>query len=348
MVHDGKQIDSDTYKILINTAETFGIDQYKIVWSDTPIEYAYTDPGLYYCMKNGISYGYGVQVAPSEDISTLCPEMKKLVQAEYKQNEFICYRPIIDDDNKANVLEGFDVTDSAYKNSTGIVVMAINEGTDFQGNIEYNVFSSSNWYLVPIEGNEQEIYELNYKETYDLTQTVVEEPKYWFTNTELSPGDKTMPKERFYEFIATAEMLGLENMKFVNSNDIQHYGFAPGLLAFSVSEYKGDAQIIPATDLLIVEPDLLEQYLDAGYTESSAQLRVADDTNPEVHPYYAWIPKELLIIDNDSTSDDHRDIYVFNDVTYELQITINNDLWWMIPTDESGNEILKVWYPLGE
>lgn len=122
------------------------------------------------------------------------------------------------------------------------------------------------------------------------------------------------------------------------------------LLGLYTVDYKGVAQIIPATELLIVEPDLLKQYLDAGYTESSAQLCVADDTNPEVHPYYAWIPKELLIIDNGSTSDDHRDIYVFNDVTYEVQhlfATANNDLWWMIPTDENGNEILKVWYPIG-
>ena len=56
-----------------------------------------------YCGRNGMAYGYGVQIAPSSDVRTICPSFTKLKASEYtSEYEFICYRPVVEEDEEGN------------------------------------------------------------------------------------------------------------------------------------------------------------------------------------------------------------------------------------------------------
>ena len=112
--------------MLINTAKLFGINEYKIVWSDLPVSYGYTDPGLFYCMRQGIAPYYGVQVIPSSEVKTVVPSIRRIDVLNMNHYDYICYRPIVDNDNIDYIEENYDDTEGAVKYD-GKVVMAIED-----------------------------------------------------------------------------------------------------------------------------------------------------------------------------------------------------------------------------
>lgn len=337
LVYEGEQIDQTTYDILIDTAEAFGIDRYKIVWSDHPIEYAYADPGLYYSMKMGVAYGYGVQIAPGAEVKTLCPNMTNLDASYYKFDQFLCYRPIVEDDSQEEVLAGFDVTYGAYKDGD-IVVMDMEDiieperiDTNYMSELlwanEFNPFNFVNWYLVPIDEKGNEIYEMNTNEYTEVKTSF--EPTYWFTNEELLADGRELRREDFYAFLKTAEFFGFSNFKFIYSEDVVYYGFNNGNFGYGFCTPTGTAQIVPGTDITILNPNLYQSYIDSGYSEEEANALVEHWKNST---YIAWIKEELV------------KETVENDILYSGYYVLSN--YYMIPLDENGNEILKLMYPV--
>ena len=330
LVHDGKQIDDATYDILINTAKTFAIDKYKIVWSNTPIEYAYTDPGLFYCMKNGIAYGYGVQVAPGYDVTEICPDMDMSTQCFYEQYELMCYRPLTDDDKLDKVLSGFEVTESAYKEGN-IVVGAIedinipndaNDAFQLKYDNEYNSFNFMNWYLIPLDNNSKEVYSLNVKEAYNVAKSdYMSKTKYWFTNEDLTPDEELVTAEHFYEDLKLAEFFNLANFKYVySSDDVIYYGIYAG------------RQVVKASDYIILKPNLYQELRDEGYNDEVAKNQVEYLCSSDHYLYYRWCLKD------------------WNNANSELVITTDGTKnimsMYMIPLDSNGNESLKILYPI--
>ena len=336
LVHNGEQIYADTYDILINTAKTFGIDKYKIVWSPLPIEYAYTDPGLFYCMKNGIAYGYGVQVVPSYDILTICPDIDMSSECFYEQYEYMCYRPLTVEDNLDKVLASFEVTESAYKEGNIVVgaIEDINPAPNFRGEYteyilselefanEYNAFTFTNWYLIPIDDNSNEVYTLNYKETYnDVRSNCMNKTKYWFTSEDLTPDEELVTKYSFYEDLKMAKFFDFDNYKYVYSPDeVIYYGINSG------------CQIVKASDYIVLKPNLYQEFIDDGCTEEVAKNEVEYLCSTEHYLYYRWHLKD------------------WNDGNSELKIstdfTDNYLEMYMVPLDSNGNEMLKMLYPL--
>lgn len=138
-----------------------------------------------------------------------------------------------------------------------------------------------------------------------------------------------------------AETFNFENVKFVYSEDIQYYAFSGGYASTSwATSQSGAAQVVYATDLVKIEPSIYDQFIESGYSEELTQILVADMMDPKQYPYYAWLLKEFMQYEEDGQPY-NGNVAVFNHNSYNL----NN--WWMIPTDENGNEILKVWYPIG-
>ena len=211
LVHNGEQISDDTYNILLNTAKLFGIDKYEIVWSDHPVEYGYTDPGLFYCMRNGIAYGYGVQVIPGSDVTIVAEGMKKLSANGYKKLNYIAYRPLVEDDNLDYVLKNFSSAEGAYKTDVSVVakIKDIIESDEDKNKDEafylkdldsinaLNSFQFFNWYLIPVDDKGRK-FELNYVEdNYDTTINTEVKSKYWINNNQLTSGGAAIDRITF-------------------------------------------------------------------------------------------------------------------------------------------------------
>jgi len=301
-------------------------------------------------MREGLAYGYGCQLIPSEDISEVCTGMKKLKRSEYtSQYENILWRPLVADDNKENVIAAFDVTNSAYKNDT-VVIAAIddqiirstiningelssNDVYDLYGDNIDNPFNHMNWYLVPIDEGGNQIFSLG--KEFDTSVIATTEIEYWFDNSDLTSGGAPISRHSFEGFIECARALGWKDFTIkyneVDSEPVYYSYVNNGMI--TATTFKGGAvQIIHAAELPNVV-DLETICLRQAYgDEELAQVYYKEFLREDIYPYYYVVLPQFDSRDltgNDfylwSTGDHHRGYYV-------------------IPLDSDGNEIMK---PMG-
>lgn len=225
LVRDGEQIDEETYNILINTAKMFNIEKYKILWGRT-LDYGFVNPGSYYCMEAGMSYGYGVQILPSFEIKNLETGLSDEEIALYKENDYICYRPIVSEDSNEEVLASFDVNSTmAIKTEGGLIVSSIDEiiYPDYVEGVSYsetyneanqeNSFNLEGWYLCPINDSGSYVYNVEYPNEYTDVEPAGS-VNTWFTHEEINPdGQPVLGKDDFYAFQKNAEELGYTSYK---------------------------------------------------------------------------------------------------------------------------------------
>lgn len=301
-------------------------------------------------MREGLAYGYGCQLIPSEDISEVCTGMKKLKRSEYtSQYENILWRPLVADDNSEKVLAAFDLTNSAYKNDT-VLISAIDDQIirstiDINGELSSddvfdlradncdNPFNHMNWYLIPIDKDGNPVYSLGNE--FDTSVTAAAITEYWFDNSVLTSGGAPIPAWSFEAFVNCAKALGWEDFTIryneVDSEPVYYSYVNTGMIA--ASTFSGGAvQIIHAADLPNVV-DLETICLGQAYgDEALAKTYYQEFIREDVYPYYYVVLPQFDSRDltgNDfyiwSTGDHHRGYYV-------------------IPLDRDGNEIMK---PMG-
>ena len=346
LVHDDKQISDETYDILLNTAKLFGIDQYEIIWSDHPVEYGYVDPGLYFCMRNGIAYGYGVQVAPSADVQSVAENMKKLTAAQYKKNDYIAYRPLVAADNLDYVLENYASTDAAYKAEKNVVMKLTNIKEPTTSKDDYahyllelvdanlnNTFEFMNWYLVPIKNNVRNL-ELGYgNNTINTNVSPAVETKYWFSNETLTSGGAPIQKFCFDRYINTAKQLKIDAFKIVY-NDSEtvpvFYSFVVKSADLALPTEKVAVQIVKGNDISEMV-DLMAWCLDiADGNETMAKIRYDEYINAK---RWYWTLKE-----NDSKAKPVEKYAIYSESAFD-----NFKEYIMIPLNKDGSDDLRIY-----
>ena len=337
LIHEGEQIDDDTYNILINTAEMFNIDRYEIIWSHHPIAYAYAAPDAYFCMREGFAYGFGIQLIPSSDISEVCPGMKKLKASTYKMNnDYLAYRPLVAADDTEDVLSSYEVTIDAYKEDK-VIIAGINKiiepdtdpgsslyMSDLEFGNEYNVFNFIGWYLIPIDEEGNQILELNTAE-HNTSVTPAAEIEYWFTNVELEGEVAPIVRWLFNEFVFTARQFNMPDFKVVYNNNHDEpllYGFTRGTNLDLFNLGKGTVQIIPTSEIVNVI-DVEARCVDVADYEYYL--------NEVANPYYY-----VTLGENDRRDLDENAFYIWS----------KNDsynVYFLVPLDEDGNEDLRLY-----
>ena len=344
LVHEGEQIDQNTYDILLNTAKMFNIEKYQIVWSDHPIEYAYADPGLYYCMHNGIAYGYGVQIVSGTDVKGICPTMDNFTASDFEWNQYMCYRPLVEEDNAEKVMMNYEESYGSYRDfETGLVGMMIDDIIEptyiyteyivlLKDENKFNPFEFINWYLIPIDENGEPVYELN-KGEYTVTKTSVVS-NYWWTIEELTPGSIILPRESFYRFVKTMDVYNFEdaNVEFVYSEENVYYAYSDGDIRTDIGKCEIALQMIPTTDLVNLDPNIYQKYIDKGYSETEAK-DIVDDIMRTKHDYYVWTYSDY--VEDNQISQGEELFYITAYRHYPLD-------FYMVILDENGNPVEEI------
>lgn len=350
-------ISEDTYDILMATAKQFGINRFKIEWSDLPVTYGYTDPGLLYCTRNGISYGLGMQVIPGSEVKTVATDMKNMKALAYKKRDYIAYRPIVEEDDRDFILANFASTESGYKSSNGIFVAGIDNITipqnlpgqpqsqfpvTLETENEYNMFEFSNWYLIPIDENGNEILEIGYQNnTFDNTVKPAVETKYWVPNEQLvtdTPGGQVkIKKVAFDGYIRAAKELNIPGIRLVynTTSDPIYYSFVSHhAYAYYIQSDKIGLQTMPGSDILAFEPDLKEKLIKRyGGDEELAQQELEAELNLK---YVFWSLSKHYT-GGDPVLNDYWIYYNWYDNPFK-------DAYIMIPLDENGNDDLRLFW----
>ena len=340
LVHKGEQIEENTYNILLATAELFNIKEYDIIWSPVPIEGAYTDPGAYYCMRNGLAYGYGVQIIDSNNVTKVCPSMKRGPASQFIMDKYAVFRPEVPADSEPRVLESFEVADLCKK-SDGQIVAGLWDLTEVDPSNEFdlewlnrdNSFNFMNWYLIPIKDGEaiDEPYNLG---QYNLSTEPGAEIEYWFTNDEL--GEIIVRRDVFYDYVNTAKQLGIKKFKIEYNDNVKEpiiYSFVDHVGGHSVQYKKHTAyQVIPLADL--------DKVVDVeAWTENSATTKEDLLWTIQSKKYYFWTLRENEI------SDEPIPDYFYTSVLWEyLGDTYDGHV--MIPLTEDGEEDLRLYWPV--
>ena len=315
-----------------------------------------------YCGRNGMAYGYGVQIAPSSDVRTICPSFTKLKASEYtSEYEFICYRPVVEEDEEGEVLENYEEIDLESKSDEFFVVgideiIALDESNIAKSGYE-SEFNSKNptyefnyygWYLVPVDAEGNEVLELNNNAEFSSVKTNVT-TNYYLSDSEIPA---QFNKQDFDAFVKLAEFYGFADIQLVRSTDPQYYAFyndeTPGGDYNTVSPVL--PQLIPGSDILIVRPNLYQEYIDKGYTEIQAQDKVEQATAEMyfiVPIGYAVNPEtgELLTAADDSVAglkgSDIQETTI-KDYQYITTITYTIITNVMYAVDSDGNVIKNI------
>lgn len=316
--------------MLINTAKLFGINEYKIVWSDLPVSYGYTDPGLFYCMRQGIAPYYGVQVIPSSEVKTVVPSSRRIDELNMKHYDYICYRPIVDNDSIDYIEANYDDTEGAIKYD-GKVVMAIEDVVEphngsadshyefelFSLNLD-NSFEFSNWYLIPTENGAEklEIAPANYNTTIQPTKEI----KHWISNEDLTSGEVALTRDEFKSFTNTAEQLNINKFKIVYNNQSSnpiYYGFLADGVASAELRNQVALQVIPTGEIgRLVDVSVREEY---WYTRKLFYWTLIEN-----YAGYTGTEKTKYYVFHWSGLDQYKQYY-------------------MIPIDDNGNEVYKLY-----
>ena len=297
-------------------------------------------------MDNGIAYGYGVQIAPGTDISTICPSMKKIKTLGYKNHNYICYRPMVEADNQERVLNGFEVSESGFK-TDGVIVMKLADlqepwvSEDDYSYLELlgyintaNSFEFMNWYLIPTKNGEP-VYELNNSTNYDTTVAPAADCEYWFTHADFSVGGAPIERGYFYNMLYTAREKGFYNFKIMynTTDEPAVYGYV--ISGFSEYArgciYNGVLQIIPVEELEKVFDVRAEALRMAKGDERLAEYEYEYIMQYE---YYYWT-SSVNVNTEESPQFQENAVYKYTP----------DDLfkgYYMIPLDEKGNEIYQV------
>lgn len=307
-LHNEDLISNDTYEMLVNAAKAYGYDNYEIIWSNTPIPYAYTNPGLFYCMMNGIAYGYAVQVIPGEDIQTASTGLSKLVTSELSLNNFNCFRPLTSDDSAENVIENFENSEATYKDKSNLIFCGIedfNEGSedlsffDLYFENEYNPFEFANWYLIPVNENGERILEANIN-TPNYEELKIPNSNYWFTQEELTPDGYVVSRHEFNMHLFTANYYGFKNFRLESSEDFLYGGYIVGGL--NNSNLYGSCKMISPENFLEYWPDM-EKYLEEkGESANGVEYDLSTYMDVEKVKFYAYVPKSFEIQPFDRTT----------------------------------------------
>ena len=343
-IHDGEKIPNSTYKSLKNAAIFFGIDRYEIVWSDHPVEYAIADPGMYYCLRNGIAYGYGMQIIPSEDVKTVCPNIKKLKENTYKRNsELIAFRPLVGDDDDENVLANYADTESAYKEG-GMVVATIDDlietnrtGEEYLSTLESlnwnNSFEHINWYLVPIDENGQKVEKV-ITDGFNMNVKTSAEVNYFVSNDELTCCGVRTPISRVYfeRFVNTAKQLRIKQFKIAYNEMVNE---PPVFYSFMVSRSTtvtatgAAVQVVPGRDV--------EKIIDLN----ALCMNIANGQEDIAAMYYDDLMNQKLWYWTKACNDVERNTTEEN-VVYTYLWTDEFDGYYMIPLNSDGTEDLRL------
>ena len=287
-------------------------------------------------MREGLGYGYGVQIISSSDIATIAPSMNNMDRLNLTWNEYVCYRPVLDVDNESRVLESFDVATSAKK-SNNKIIMAIedimepddSDSDSYESDLLMENISNSfefiNWYLIPVDSKGNEINEIPDESKYNLATTPAAQLEYWFTNEQLeADGETVISSALLNAFVYTARQFNMPDFKIVfnDSEEPILYAFG-GALQDVQTLVKGKTQIISNADLF----DLID-IESRGYTASDIEY-LQDEAS---HPYYYW-----TVIENTSEEpqDDNVAFYYYNPWD-------NFNTYLLIPLDEEGNDDLRL------
>jgi hypothetical protein len=328
----------------------FGIDKYEIVWSYTPVAYAYADPGALYCMMNGIAYGYGVQIAEGSDIAKVGIGMPKIDQLDYKTDDYLCYRPLVSDDNLDRVLNGG--SKSAYRLNDRVVIAIEdviqpdeyepgdqNYAFELVNANEYNEFEISNWYLIPLDDEDNQVLELNSMTRINTGVEAGYNLKYWFTYEDLFAEDQTqIALSTFKAYLNTAIQYNFEDCKIVFNNSSTEpifYSFASRGKLHGLGDLKKGAavQIIHTEDIEKIY-NLKQSCLDeANGDEQRFNERYNWFLNNNIHP--CWYC--TLAENNKNTYTDNRK-YAF----YYYDSWDEYDDYVLIPL-KNGQEDLRIY-----
>ncbi|MBR2241353.1 MAG: hypothetical protein IJ890_08275 [Clostridia bacterium] len=297
-------------------------------------------------MREGLAYGYGCQLIPSEDISEVCTGMKKLKRSEYtSQYDNILWRPLVADDNSENVVAAFDVTNSAYKNDSVVIAGIDNviEPTnanygdgdfylfEFADENANNAFNFINWYLIPIDENDNQILEIGNE--FDTSVTAAATIEYWFDNTQLACGGAPISRGEFNGFVACARAFGFDafTIKY-NESDSEpvYYSFVNSGIGTDSTRIGGAVQIIHPADLPNVV-DLEAIALEQAYGDPEEAKYYYDYfTSEQYQSLYYWT---LAQFDSEETE---------GNVFYQESPIDHHRGYYMVPLDSDGNEVLKL------
>lgn len=329
LLHEGEEISEEEYNVLMNTAKLFGIGEYKIVWSDVPIKYGYTDPGMYYCMQQGIAYGVGVQIISIEDIRTVCPNIDEFTASFYEFfYDGIMYRPTVEADYRSEVLEGRELGGDVHIENDILISGFYNLGPATDSEYSTSNFEYAGWYLIPTADGEESLSMVN---NYYPDKVDIPDNKYWFTSEQING----LSRYQLHTFLKMMEKYNIENAKFVKSSTIIQYGFIIGGNMITNSKNQFGVQMIPGEDVRILFPEL-ENWLRNQYPDDVSQELV----EKEKEKYYT----DDTVCWGLTTYESDSDFYpkgIFIDTNVWVAPT-----WYMIPLDENGNEIYRLWFPV--
>ena len=301
-------------------------------------------------MRNGIAYGYGVQVIPGSDVTTVAEDMKKLTAYGYKKLNYIAYRPLVEDDNLDYVLKNFSSAEGAYKTDVSVVakIKDITESKEdknkdeayYLNNLDsinaLNSFQFFNWYLIPVDSNDHQKYELNYsKNNYDTSVEAAAESKYWVDNKQLTSGGVPIDRITFNSFVLTAKQFEMPGIKIVYNNSEttpRYYSFIRGVNGAELNKLVA-LQVIKTVDVI----DVIDVYSaclkEAKGDESLAEVYYRSKwLNPNFNPLYYWTLAE------NTYSDTTEKNFVYRRSSMDKYKD-----YAMIPLDENGREDLRVY-----
>ena len=145
----GWEIEQEEYDGLVNTAELFGIENYKIVWTDELIPYSITIPSDSFMAIYDYSGSWGFQVIPYTTEIIPTNQVFGIYRVPYTM---IAWRPTVDGETGTYVATPFALE---------------NEGS--------NPWEHNNWCLIPLDENGNEIKESLFKQTSEFIAPTIEE-----------------------------------------------------------------------------------------------------------------------------------------------------------------------------
>ena len=314
----------------------FGVTNFHIEWSDTPIQYAYADPGLYYCIRNGVSYGYGVQIIPGKDVTVVAEDMKKLKSYNYTKREYCAYRPLVDADKLDKVLQNYNNTESAYKTQSGnvvikiddVVIPTIDKEADYDWylfNLDsenvFNSFEYANWYLVD-DSSTQISYKNN---TFNTSVEPGATTKYYISNDQVANDHGVFARGAFKLCVETAERFNMPGFRIAyntSSSEPIYYSFYANGLASEAHNAKLAVQVIKGADLPKIT-DLMKYCLELSGGDQEVANRYYNERVQK--PIFYW------------TVEDNKNVF------YSSLPIDKLDTFVMIPLDMNGYADLKVY-----
>ena len=128
---EGFSPSDEEYEGLINSAELFGLDYFKIVWSEELIEYSLIIPSDHFTTLNNCVGYWCFQVCPIEDMENIDPDFNYSIMG----NELTVWRPCTEDDE-------------------GITLCTWNDLRITTCDVE-EIFDFYYWAIIPLKPNEE-------------------------------------------------------------------------------------------------------------------------------------------------------------------------------------------------